>query len=913
MKVELAEYQADARDQVLRSIARARHSLERYEPKDTQDCHTVVLSAATGAGKTVIMAAVIETLFSGHPDGMFENDFPLDDPSVLWITGDPQLNAQTDQRLLGLLDTSWFNSEAGGLVTIDEQSFNARELPVGKVCFINTQRLGVGTKLVKHSNLREYTFWDTMTNTINTRPGSLIVIIDEAHQGALGKGKGRGTDAPQSIMQRFVIGHKEDNLLLMPPSPIIVGVSATPERFEKLTYRSGRQTHSVAVPVNAVRKSGLVKQQIRLRHPTDSASADITLLESALRRHRDFVDAWARHSQAGARVKPVTLVQVEDGSESELSKTDLEEVLSTISRALDLTPAERDTAVVHAFQDSEKDGEKWEYGGKLVTRKDPAKINDDHDVQVVIFKTALTTGWDCPRAEVMMSFRPAKDGTHIAQLVGRMVRAPLRRVIAGTGPDAELLNGVDLYLPRFDDEELENVVNRLSGEDSEHGTGTAARVFTAVDVAFNPSISPSEIDNIASTVSGLPTYKIKGRVKGTPVNRLMRMAGLLERDTENAPPIVMDAQERAVRRLCQWLASKLDDATQGHGFASKRQAVLETEIEETVVDYSTGVSRGGAMDTVTVSDIDLDKRMTRLDKEIGGKHAEIARSFTHHLEGEHATLTLREARATVLALLDDNTVTELGNAAEDVISEWADDHSDEIEKSPDAIREGVYALIRSTPEPEIIEPSPQLAEGITVPKPAKNSEKLAKHLYTPDGTEICRLKLNGWEANEVRKLVEDSSVVAWLRNERTKATWSLAIPWVHSDGTPRLVYPDLVAFRQDEEAGRMVADIIDPHGLHLGDAPRKIRGLAAYAKENVDNPALGRVIAIAEVDGRRRARDLSDRDIRDGAFSCGTRGDLEDWFRGDLTTTPAAIPHEAPSNPGNQEVETDLQIEFDTV
>ena len=33
------------------------------------------------------------------------------------------------------------------------------------------------------------------------------------------------------------------------------------------------------------------------------------------------------------------------------------------------------------------------------------------DVRVVLFKTALSTGWDCPRAEVMMSFRQAQDQT----------------------------------------------------------------------------------------------------------------------------------------------------------------------------------------------------------------------------------------------------------------------------------------------------------------------------------------------------------------------------------------------------------------------------------------------------------------------------------------------------------------------
>ncbi len=48
-------------------------------------------------------------------------------------------------------------------------------------------------------------------------------------------------------------------------------------------------------------------------------------------------------------------------------------------------------------------------------------------MRVLIAKDAISTGWDCPRAEVLVSFRPAQDNTHITQLLGRMVRSPLAR------------------------------------------------------------------------------------------------------------------------------------------------------------------------------------------------------------------------------------------------------------------------------------------------------------------------------------------------------------------------------------------------------------------------------------------------------------------------------------------------------
>ncbi len=76
---------------------------------------------------------------------------------------------------------------------------------------------------------------------------------------------------------------------------------------------------------------------------------------------------------------------------------------------------------------------------------------------MLIAKDAISTGWDCPRAEVLVSFRPAKDRTHITQLMGRMVRTPLARRIPGN----DRLNSVDCLLPFFDAKSVEEVADAL--------------------------------------------------------------------------------------------------------------------------------------------------------------------------------------------------------------------------------------------------------------------------------------------------------------------------------------------------------------------------------------------------------------------------------------------------------------------
>ena len=88
-----------------------------------------------------------------------------------------------------------------------------------------------------------------------------------------------------------------------------------------------------------------------------------------------------------------------------------------------------------------------------------------------------------------MSFRPAKDNTHITQLLGRMVRTPLARRVPGN----DLLNSVDCVLPHFDRSTAARVARAMLSdrEFDEDGTGGGAgrRVLLApVDMDANPAI-----------------------------------------------------------------------------------------------------------------------------------------------------------------------------------------------------------------------------------------------------------------------------------------------------------------------------------------------------------------------------------------------------------------------------------------
>ena len=138
----------------------------------------------------------------------------------------------------------------------------------------------------------------------------------------------------------------------------------------------------------------------------------------------DYRNRWEAYCAKNNedKVSPLLVVQVRDGSDSMITATVIDEVMSVIAEESGLSD---ERAFAHAFQDKGA----IQADGMTIRHLAPSEISQDPTAGVVFFKTSLNTVWDCPRAEVMMSFRSANDATHIAQLVGRMVRTPLTRRI----------------------------------------------------------------------------------------------------------------------------------------------------------------------------------------------------------------------------------------------------------------------------------------------------------------------------------------------------------------------------------------------------------------------------------------------------------------------------------------------------
>lgn len=433
MKVELFPFQQKAVDTLRMYAANALNSYRNIHVPQV-----ISLQAPTGSGKTIVMAALIEDIYFG-------NDRFAEQPDAIfvWLSDSPALNEQSRQKIDLKADKVRF----GQCVTIEESSFDMEELEDGHIYFLNTQKLSKTGNLGQQGDGRTYTIWQTLENTAKNKADRLYFIIDEAHRGMQGREAGKAT----SIMQRFLKGSPAHHLS---PMPVVIGMSATSDRFNKLIEGTTSTLSKVVVSSNEVRASGLLKDRILITYPDDpTRHNDMAVLQKATDEWQKKCEHWYQYSyeQHYAQVNPVFVIQVLAGSGNAVSATNLNDVLAKIEERSGIQFKENE--VVHTFGST---GD-LTINGLRVPHIEPEQITEDRRVRIVFFKENLSTGWDCPRAETMVSFRRAEDATYIAQLLGRMVRTPLQCHINVD----DYLNDVRLFLPYFNRDAVKKVVDEL--------------------------------------------------------------------------------------------------------------------------------------------------------------------------------------------------------------------------------------------------------------------------------------------------------------------------------------------------------------------------------------------------------------------------------------------------------------------
>lgn len=780
MKVSLFDFQRDAlyrlhdRLKIVRSFA------------SVENPQVISFSAPTGSGKTIVMTALFEDIFFGAPELEAQPD-----AVILWISDMPELNEQTRLKIESKSD----RIRVRQLVTIDS-SFDKERLEGGHIYFINTQKLGTDKLLTRQGDNRLYTIWETFNNTAQSAPDRFYVVIDEAHRGMR---NGEATATAQTITQRFLLGSEEHGLC---PMPIVIGISATPKRFEDLLSGTSHTVHKVHIKPEDVRESGLLKDRILIHYPTTATQAEMTLLASAVTQWKTMAEQWLKYCkrEGEAIVKPILVIQVEDGTESTLTKTDLATCLNTIEKVIGRRL--RDEEVVHTFSET---GE-LEIAGRKVRHIEASRIEEDESVGIVFFKMSLSTGWDCPRAEVMMSFRRAQDHTYIAQLLGRMVRTPLARRIE---TDASL-NDVHLYLPHYDQEAVNKVIDDLKDEENvpPAKTGTA-REFVILN--RRPGL-----DDVFEAIKELVTYRVDAVRKQSALRRLVGLGRQLQRDK-----IDEGAQKRVIKLIIDAMTAEIEKLKKSGTFEDKVKSITGIDLKTVAVEKQSVELIDYREYTVEAVSTDIDRLFERAGRLLGnGLHMDYWRA---HEEREANDLVKIEV---VVLTQDPDVMRRLEDLAEKEFDKLYEKHKRQIARLNEKRRKEYERLRLATPDPKPI--SWILPESIDFSR-SPDAPEYDKHLYLEEDGKF-RANLVTWEREVLEIELQDENVIGWLRNIDRKP-WALEIPY-RVAGTIKPMYPDFLIVRKDKEG--FLFDILEPHDPSRDDNYPKAVGLAEFAEKHSD-------------------------------------------------------------------------------
>ena len=839
MRYTLKDYQNDAVADVLDHLKRARADWHQWKSPVAFS-----LTATTGAGKTVMAAAVIEALFDGNADYEFESD---PGAVLLWFTDDPSLNEQTRFRLLDAADRI-----AHSRLVVIENTFNQEKLEPGKVYFLNAQKLGKKSLLVRGApetsqempqyelsmpDARAFTMWDTLANTIADEQLTLYLILDEAHRGMKPPSTGERAEKA-TIVQRLVNGGNG-----VPPVPIVWGISATVERFNDAMAKAENRTSypPVVVAPERVQESGLLKDDIRLDFPAETGRFDTVLLARATGKAKRATELWHAYAQregtAAQPVVPLLVVQVPNKPSEELLR-------SAFTTIRENWPELEPDAMAHVFGDHAA----IELGDFTIPHVGPETVQDRTHIRVLFAKDAISTGWDCPRAEVLVSFRPATDKTHITQLLGRMVRTPLARRVPGN----DLLNSVECLLPHFDRPTAASVARTMLGdrEQDDDGTGGGAgrRVLLApVDMDVNQEVPEAVWD----AFDALPSQTLP-RKAARPVRRLSALAQALSRDglTANARK---DAYQKLFAKLDGLLAQHKEKV------AAASKGILQVE-GETLVARVVG---GEVRERHTFVEA-ADEHSVEADFRAAGRTftADLARMYAEHLvTGDEDDDGLFDAHVKVAALAQVGGVSdELDREADELGHRWFGKYRVAIKELTDE-RRAVYDEIKGmSPDPQVIEiKRPRVRTEETADANGNKLETRTGHLMSDTERNFPIGSLNQWEIKVLDKEMGRSRFQAWYRNPPRPSSDALAIAYRNAQGHWRRMCPDFLFFHGDRE--NMRVSIVDPHGHHLADALPKLRGLAEFAATYGES--FHRIESVVQMkDGTLRVLDLTDTDIR---------------------------------------------------
>lgn len=370
MNINLKQYQEKAVGEL---IAVFKTLLSKNEQKKV-----CVFQAPTGSGKTLMTAKFIEEII---------RELPETDLCFVWVSiGKGDLHLQSKHSLERVF------GGAPRVSLVEEEFTGGRERVVrNEVVVVNWEKLRSKDretsdwKNVLMKDGEKLNFRDVLAKTREQR--KVILIIDESHIGATAK---RTNELRDEIN-----------------ADVILEMSATPKIKPDPRDLARGTAGFVFVEPKEVIDEGMIKKELIINEKIDEITdnevdSQELVLETAYKKRLAIKKLFEANQSI---INPLVLIQIPNADAGDDKKK----------------------AVKRFFANKEI----TEKNGKLAEWTADKKSEDlddiaapDNKIEFLIFKQAIDTGWDCPRAHILVKFRESHSETFEIQTVGRILRMP---------------------------------------------------------------------------------------------------------------------------------------------------------------------------------------------------------------------------------------------------------------------------------------------------------------------------------------------------------------------------------------------------------------------------------------------------------------------------------------------------------
>jgi hypothetical protein len=296
-----------------------------------------------------------------------------------------------------------------------------------------------------------------------------------------------------------------------------------------------------------------------------------------------------------------------------------------------------------------------------------------------------------------------------------------------------------------------------------------------------------------------------------------------------------------------------------------RSAVLTVEGKTLTTDVETKAMSFN--DFVEIADNavieDAYKRASRIIS------ADLARTDAEYLadkdaDHEDKVDALIEAHTVIAALgLVPGIKDDLEREAEKLSTKWLTGHRVDLKRLNDERQDVYREIAEMSAEPvdiDLARPRSELQTSTAI-READGSEtalpRYERHLVCGDDG-LFPVSFNEWETTVLNTELSRGDYVAWYRNPG-RGYESLGITY-SADKSAKIMRPDFLFFARDK-GGKVVVDIVDPHGIHLADALAKLQGVARYAERHASS--FRRIDAVAVLNSEYRVLDMAKQNVRD--------------------------------------------------